>query len=296
MNILDSHLSSKQIFLSSNDAYKHITSGEKIFVFNDPIQAPSNIEMSLSLSSVAFCNSQYTINSKNNLILLKFSSGTPEVQITIPDGFYSANRFVIGFQAELDSTFGANQFAVTYNNINGRFTLDGPNNFTGVFLSGSGNLKTNCFEPLGYPRDDVSVLTDSNGKLIMPQVADFSGLNSVYFEMMNLNSSCLDSRGHNSSTLARINVTKNPGGYVYFNNESNSRFRIYSKTINVFHIKLTDRYSQTIDFNSVPWECSLVVDFNKVREIDLPLTVTEAIEKSLITTEVKQEKKTEEGA
>jgi len=275
--ILDTHLGSKQVFLTNTSCYKSVSSGEAIFVFNDVIEAPPNVVMSIGLQSLAFCNSRYTINSTNNLVLLKFASGTLEVQITVPVGFYSASSFITAFQTTLDETFGDSVFAATYNKTTGRITLDGPSSFLGVFLTGTTG-KTTCFEPLGYSRGDASALTDSNGVVVMPTVADFSGLNSVYFELMNVGSNCLDSRAPSSSTLARVNCTGNPGQFVFYESDRHPRLRITSRTLNIFHVRMTDRYGTVVDLNDVPWEATLEVIFSKVVAREHVPSVQDALE------------------
>ena len=249
------HLSSRMVFLNSDQAWKTLSSSEKIFLFSDVIYCPPTCGMTLKLKSLQFCNSAYTIGPLNNQIRFTVSSSPPvDHNMVLDHGFYSSVSFRNHLQEKLTSAFGEGVAVLSYSSTNGKykFTYSGANSL-GVNPSG-----TSCFEPLGFPRGQSEVLYSS----VMPNPANFSGLNSLYFEILNVPTSSLDTRTSSASnTLARVNVDKPSGSMVYFTDTSASSLRLNTSTLNVFHCRLTDRYGGPIDFNNVPWEASLVVDF-----------------------------------
>jgi hypothetical protein len=247
------HLSSRMVFLNSDNAWKSLSSSEKIFLFDDVIYCPPTCGMTLKLKSLQFCNSAYTIGSQSNQIRFTVSS-SPAVHhdIVIDPGFYNAGSFLKILQAQVTAEFGAGVVTAAYSTITGKFSFT----YTGSGSLGINPSGTTCFEPLGFPRGRTGVLYTSLG------VANFSGLNSLYFEILNIPTSSLDTRTRAASnTLARVNADSPSGSMVYFTDTSSSSLRLNTSTLNVFHCRLTDRYGSQIDFNSIPWEASLVVDF-----------------------------------
>ena len=247
------HLSSRMVFLNSDNAWKSLSSSEKIFLFDDVIYCPPTVGMTLKLKSLQFCNSVYTIGSHSNQIRFTVS-GSPAVHhdIVIDSGFYSSGSFLKILQEKVTAAFGAGVVTVAYSSISGKFSFT----YTGSGSLGINPSGTTCFEPLGFPRGLTDVLYTSLG------VANFSGLNSLYFEILNIPTSSLDTRTQAASnTLARVNVDAPSGNMVYLTDTSSSSLRLKTSTLNVFHCRLTDRYGSQIDFNKIPWEASLVVDF-----------------------------------
>ena len=250
------HLSSRMVFLNSDNAWKSLSSSEKIFLFDDVIYCPPTVGMTLKLKSLQFCNSAYTIGSQSNQIRFTVS-GSPAVHhdIVIDSGFYSSGSFLKILQEKVTAAFPSVSLrpTVAYSAISGRFSFVQVGGGTPFGINPSG---TTCFEPLGFPRGLTDVLyTPLN-------VANFSGLNSLYFEILNIPTSSLDTRTQAASnTLARVNVDAPSGNMVYFTDTSSSSLRLNTSTLNVFHCRLTDRYGSPIDFNKIPWEASLVVDF-----------------------------------
>jgi len=254
------HLSSRMVFLNSDNAWKSLSSSEKIFLFDDVIYCPPTCGMTLKLKSLQFCNSAYTIGSQSNKIRFTVSStavpAVPAVHhdIVIEKGFYNAGSFLKILQGEITDAFGTGFVTAAYSTTSGKFsfTYAGPSGSLGINPSG-----TTCFEPLGFPRGRTDVLPSTG-----LGVANFSGLNSLYFEILNIPTSSLDTRTRAASnTLARVNADSPSGSMVYFTDTSSSSLRLNTSTLNVFHCRLTDRYGSQIDFNSIPWEASLVVDF-----------------------------------
>ena len=75
-----------------------------------------------------------------------------------------------------------------------------------------------------------------------------------------------------------MNCTGNPGQFVFYESDQHTRLRISSRTLNIFHVRMTDRYGTVVDFNDVPWELTLVVDFSKVIAREHVPSVQDALE------------------
>jgi len=256
----DTHMSTRMIYLSSANAYKTIGTGESLFYFDDIIHCPQNIGMTLRLTSLQFCNSQYTVTAgRNDKIDLRFSpeAAYSDTTITIASGFYTHFSFNAAVQTVLNDTFSVDYIVMGFNSRLGKFQFTGDDNFRGIWRDG-----TTCFGPLGYPRN-ASKVEAGNGFLMMPNPCNFSGLTSLYFEMLNIPTNALDSRtGMKSSVLARVNVDAETGAFVYYRDDSATRLRLTATSLNVFHCRITDAYNDAVDFNGIGWSCSLLVSFH----------------------------------
>ena len=63
---LDTHLSSRQIYLNSLTPTIRISNGEDIFTFDNPVEVPQGVTALVSLESMSFANSAYNIDTTNN--------------------------------------------------------------------------------------------------------------------------------------------------------------------------------------------------------------------------------------
>ena len=149
------HLSSRMVFLNSDNAWKSLSSSEKIFLFDDVIYCPPTCGMTLKLKSLQFCNSAYTIGSESNKIRFTVSS-SPVVHhdIVIDPGFYSSSSFLKILQEQVTAEFGAGVVTAAYSTTSGKFSFT----YTGSGSLGLNPSGTTCFEPLGFPRGLTDVL------------------------------------------------------------------------------------------------------------------------------------------
>ena len=83
-HVLDTHLASRQIYLHSESAHSlHSGGGEHLFEFENGIKVPGNMHLLVSLVEASIPNTQYTINSTNDTIIIDGAT------TLITHGFYT---------------------------------------------------------------------------------------------------------------------------------------------------------------------------------------------------------------
>jgi len=266
---LDTHMSSKQVYLNSLSPTQTISSGEHIYTFTDGVVVPPNVQALLSLESMSFCNSAYNVDQTNNKIAIWWGADDatdPYVQITIPPGFYDS----IAFCNTVTELFAAvsKPIVCSHSPITARLTLKdsttSPVMFRGIFRGpvGPSNFATTCVVPLGYDVNVASVPATS-GAATLPLLSNCSGLNCCYVKCVNMDAMSMDSRsdGAQASVLARIDMNAGPGSYCFYSNTHGYKSAISNKYIQTFHIRIEDQDSRVVDLQNVGYSLTLQIDF-----------------------------------
>ena len=283
---LDTHLSSRQVYLNSSSATQTLSAGEHIYVFsNDPIVVPPNVQALLSLESMSFCNSAYNVDLTNNKIAIWWGAADasdPYLQMTIPPGFYDNMTFCLA----LDEAFAAisKPILCTHSSVTGRFTLKdtttSPVMFRGIFRGpvGASNFVTNCLVPFGYDPNQASAPATS-GSVTLPLLSNLSGLNCCYVKCVNMDAMSMDSRndGAQASVLARIDINANPGDFVFYTNTHGYKSQISNRLIQTFHIRIEDQDSKVVDLKNIGYSLTLQIDFLYTKERIAPPELSDEI-------------------
>ena len=114
-------------FLFADSRYKINGSNSNFQVSHASSNLEAGVEVAVSVDSVTFYNSEYPINSYNNVI--QFREALDDVttySATLTPGNYSGSELALEMQTQLNSATGnAYSYVVTYNNNTGKITIAG---------------------------------------------------------------------------------------------------------------------------------------------------------------------------
>jgi hypothetical protein len=100
-------------------------------------------------------------------------------------------------------------------------------------------------------------------------VCNLSGTGSVYVNLNNISISNLDSRGSVNGVVSKVNVTCNPGDYIFHALTEIQYYMINDRVIDNFNISLTDDNGEQLNMNGCDWSLSLTVHWCKKRVAEL---------------------------
>lgn len=251
--ILDTNLSSRQIYLQSGNASYYLNGiGSALYFFNDVILAPNDTSILVSLVDAQIPMSYYTITSSKNTL------DYVENSISYSYSLDTGNTDAITLKTDLNTNL--NNISCIYSSKTNKYTFSSSNTF-------SFNSSSTCFEFLGFSSGThTAVLNGGSYELISDNVVNLAGTKSIYVASNLHNNSGLDSRtGSLSNVLTKIPVNTSSNGILKYTNKSNYKIAISDKHINYIHIMLEDDDREVIDFNGINYSMTLQLDFIKTR-------------------------------
>ena len=266
---LDTHLSSRQIYLNSLTPTIRVSNGEDIFTFDNPVEVPQGVTALVSLESMSFANSAYNIDARNSTLVLGFSTGY--TAIVLEPGFYSFMTLVDVLNTKMTSVSVVAEYLPTFGKL--RFT--GTSSFLGIYKE-AGGFSTTALVPIGY-NPSLAVESATGGVLTMSLLANLSGLQCVYVNLVNLGCQNLDSRSDSTTTLARIDVNANPSEFVFFVNTHGYKTAVTNRLLQQFHVRLEDQAGSVIDLQNIPYSMTLQVDFMYNKEVRFQPELSDAV-------------------
>jgi hypothetical protein len=234
--------------------------------------------ISISMPHVVICNSNYIITDTNNK--LKFTAtGLSDINITIPQGNYTAQSFVRYFNSL------ANGITLSINSDTNIFTFTRLSATTNFTISGTADYI------IGF---SGSVTVASGTTLVMPRVCNFLPIPrfNVCADFLN-NGTILgkDKSFSNSTLLASVPNTSKNNTLIVYESEANE-FILKTLTLNTITISILDDNGNLINFNGISSYFQLklniyrkripkILPFNKLVDLanttDLILEETEAL-------------------
>jgi hypothetical protein len=146
------------MFLDSSVASSITNNGNVTFTLNQQIQIPNDVIGYVSLQELTIANTNYNINSYNNMLILVDYFGNTQTY-TITPGNYTVTTFLTALNVQLAT--GVNNFlgiTATYSDITNKFTIVSTRART-LSISSTSTLN-NC---IGFPSGLVSGLSVSSG-------------------------------------------------------------------------------------------------------------------------------------
>ena len=251
--ILDTNLSSRQIYLQSGNANYYLNGiGSALYFFNDVIVAPNDTTILISIVDAQIPMSYYTISSNKNT--LDYTENSINYSYSLDLG----NTDAITLKSDL--TTNLNNITCSYSSKTNKYSFTSSNSF-------SFNSSSTCFEFLGFSTGTHTAVLDGGlYKLISDNVVNLAGTKSIYVASNLHNNSGLDTRtGSLSNVLSKIPVNTSSNGILKYTNKSNYKINISDKHINYIHIMLEDDKREIIDFNGIDYSLTLQLDFIKTR-------------------------------
>jgi hypothetical protein len=263
------HLDSQ--FASSQLSSDHTTN----FIYNlkESVEVPEHELCEVSLYSATIPYSFYNINDTNNefSVAVKLTTEASERihTLQLSNGNYTANSlgtaFVTLIQALADVVVKTLVFTVTYNRVTLKYDIKQTHTvsneqYVHVNFTKSGGL-------FGF-ENNTNIDFTTNVTVSGTKAADLNdSIRGLYVRQNLTSKSTLDNEtGTFSNILARVPITTNPGGVIFFNPTSHvHRANTWLHSISSVGIKLTNDKNQLINLNGLHFSLSILVKFVKFR-------------------------------
>ena len=241
---------SKQINLSSNSATTSNGSKNSVMMFNLNNILKKEQDIIYNLVSVVHAEipvSFYTINSTNNIIVIKIGVGV-NTSYTLTNGNYNATSFKTMLLSILPIGF-----TLLLNISTGIYTIG----YTTLFYIMSSST---CYKLMGFVKNTTYTSNISNN-IIMPFCVSFMGINRLKIKSNIIQTNNLDSYSRGKSNmLCSIPVSSAPGGLIIYNNISQFKSIFPNNNLDYIDISISDELDQEIDFNGVDIYITLQID------------------------------------
>jgi hypothetical protein len=216
----------------------------------DPIIIQKGYHCLLSLASAEIPFGFYCVNEYNNKLII--TENSVEINHIIPLGNYSQTTL----KSTLSTLLG-NNYLITYNQINYKFTIKNLVNITSIFKFSS----SSCTELIGFNKTDLTIF--QNQEITSQNIINLNYTNSLYLLSDITDRGSIDSQTKtNSNILQKIPINTFPGGMIYYyNNQTAHKILFHSSIINNIRFALCDDEKRPIDMNGQHYEISLLFDF-----------------------------------
>ena len=250
----DTHNSSVNIYLRSDEAQEHIASNHKKFYLDELISVNPDTHLLIGLTNFDCPHSFYNVNGTNNKLFMDYADANnipQEFNNLIPIGNYDIDSMLV----YLRSIFVSTTLNVTFSSLTNKlsFTNSGRSfRFT--------SSKNTAQDILGYK-------TDTHATTHINNIVKLGGTNSLYFRIKNLGIRNLNSFGKSDGTIAKIDVKSMPNEFIYYETCENFYFQVENQILRSIEIEIVDDKHEKIDFNGGVFSCCLTLHFAFKRDI-----------------------------
>ena len=266
----NTHIASVSIFLQSSSTSLALSqtgyNSNLIFELDSILQCPSDTQMMIGLTSCEIPYSFYNIENQNNKLSLKIDGVQYNVQLD------PQNYNVESLMKAVNLQLLAAQITMTFDDGKNKFIFTSSKPIVPTPLESSGTV----FYPIEFisttMHDELGISKFFSGNSVVlncDNVCNLSGTGSVYVNLNNVSISNLDSRGSVNGVVSKINVTCNPGDYIFQTLTEIQYYIINDRVIDNFNISLTDDNGEQLNMNGCHWSLSLTVHWCKKRVAEL---------------------------
>ena len=249
--------------LRSNDIVRHILNIDSRFRDNPTSNTTSNFYFKLitpvknvirvRITSIEFPNNYYIFTAKrNNTSLYIIYNQTTRVQITIPDGNYSAYEIMAAIQANLNS-IGLTWLVLSFLPNSGRFVFTGNQPFCldMVYKSLPRPFDYGLGYYLGFSRTGHD--SDTGFTVTSDHCATFSGDNYVFLKINDFDCVRQTLQDSELTALAKL-VLREPKNFMSFDDYASQHVKevVFQNPTDLsrFHIRILDSYGDVMDLAS----------------------------------------------
>jgi hypothetical protein len=251
---LDSRFATQYLETDSNGRAK---TTNFIYVMKEPIIVPDHMNLLVSLHTAtipySFYNVRVGVNDK-----IYYNMGGTDYVLTLTSGNYSATGLASTLKTNIDSNGGTATISYSRETLKYTFNIAGVANFDFTFegeTDGANDLlglyEINKNIPIGVntSSDKAIDLNDS--------------IHGLYIRQNIATKGTLDNEdGTFSNILARLPITTNAGGIIFFTPASHDHETMVSvPVIQTIGIKLTDDRNRAVDLNGLHWQMSLKIAY-----------------------------------
>jgi len=250
---LQIHLNSKNLSQGSiNDAYFYINT----------IEVPSDYQLHLSVLSASIPYSFYSINDKNNTLLLNVMYINPNsnnlgsdnlIMYIIPKGNYTITQFITQLQTIMIG------YTISYNKITSKITISYSTDF--IILNTS-----TCLDFIGFGDVDISLLSSINNSITSVNCINLQSQQCICVATNFISHSISIINQKKPTVICCIPINTAPNSMITYVNPSHYKINIYSSMFSMINIKLTDQDGTLIDMNGCHWSMTLQIEIIRFTE------------------------------
>ena len=234
------------------------------YTLKEPLLVPDHMNLLLSLHTATIPYSFYNVGSHNNRISFTITTTEPFLHdLDLPSGNYSATGLGNTIKSFLEnvSVSGVSNAISTFSFSYSRETLKYSMGFAGdaseivINSTGSGN------DLIGVVGSKIIPKSSTKG-LISENAIDLNdSIHGLYVRQNIATKGTLDTEeGIFSNILARIPITTNAGGIIFYQQEPHETM-ISIPMIQTIGIRLTDDKHRSINLNGLHFQLSLKISF-----------------------------------
>ena len=229
------------------------------YTMKEPILVPDHMNLLISLHTATIPYSFYNVGSHNNLI--SFLIGGVYDDLVLENGNYSAFSLLNLMKTHLEARGDITTAHISYS----RETLKFKFGFEGSAVQVEINHRSTALDLLGinalgtahFPKSPTETISSDNA------VDLNDSIHGLYVRQNLATKGTLDTEeGTFTNILARIPITTNAGGIIFYTPSSNQHETMISvPMIQTLGIRLTDDKHRSIDLNGLHFQLSLKISF-----------------------------------
>jgi len=251
---LDSRFATQYLETDENGRYK---TTNYLYVMKEPILVPENMNLLVSLHTATIPYSFYNVRSGVN-DKIYYNMGGVDYILTLTSGNYSATGLASTLKTHIDTNGGTATISYSRETLKYTFNIAGVANFDFTFsgkTDGANELLGLYDVDLNIP---IGVNTNSEKAIDLND-----SIHGLYIRQNIATKGTLDNEdGTFSNILARLPITTNAGGIIFFTPASHDHETMVSvPVIQTIGIKLTDDRNRAIDLNGLHWQMSLKISY-----------------------------------
>ena len=259
---LDSRFATQYLETDSNGRPK---TTNFIYVMKEPILVPDHMNLLVSLHTATIPYSFYNVRSGVNDKVYYEVAGVPKV-LTLRAGNFSATGLASTLKTDFENNGVTTTISYSRETLKFGFTLSGVASFNFKFAGqtdGANELLGLYVEDKNIP---IGVETFSEKAIDLND-----SIHGLYIRQNIATKGTLDNEeGTFSNILARLPITTNAGGIIFFNaGHTDHETMVSIPAIQTIGIKLTDDRNRAIDLNGLHFQLSLKISYihkEKLRE------------------------------
>tara|TARA_Y100001963_G_C6772521_1_gene445666 strand:+ start:1231 stop:2151 length:921 start_codon:yes stop_codon:yes gene_type:complete len=255
---LDSRFATQYLEQDSNG--RNLTTNY-IYTMKEPIVVPDHMNVLVSLHTATIPYSFYNVREGvNDTIKYRFNGGAVN-DLVLPAGNYSANRLATLMKTAFEDGTGLTA-NITYSreSLKFTFTITGGSQFSFDFRGGG---LRNGEELIGMD-DEVETTIPIGVATKSTKAIDLNdSIHGLYIRQNIATKGTLDNEsGVFTNILARLPITTNAGGIIFYTPSSNDHETMVSvPTIQTIGIKLSDDRNRSIDLNGLHFQMSIKISY-----------------------------------
>ena len=253
---LDSRFATQYLETDSNGKPK---STNFIYILKEPMNVPDHMNLLVSLHTATIPYTFYNVRTGVNDTLAFIADGTP-YEFNIPAGNYSATGLASVIKTNLDGVSGLTA-VIDYSRETMKFgfTLTGITSFVWDMTA----TNNDGADLIGLYKTDTLTIP-MNTRTLTPKAIDLNdSIHGLYIRQNIATKSSLDNEsGVFTNILARLPITTNAGGIIFYSPQNNDHESMVSvPVVNTIGIRLTDDRNRSIDLNGHHFQMSIKISY-----------------------------------